>query len=60
MQTDGHTVEILQPANMHSMLELLAVKWRQKHDAKPKQLFYVQDRVSESQFAHVIQYGLRR
>jgi eukaryotic translation initiation factor 2C len=56
VQTNGTAVEILQPANMHSMLGPLAVKWRQKHNVKPKHVFYVRDGVSEGQFAHVMQY----
>ncbi len=56
VQTNGWGVEVLQPANMHSMLGPLAVKWRQSNKATPQHVFYIRDGVSEGQFAHVMEF----
>lgn len=56
VQTNGWGVEILQPANMHSMLGPLAVKWRRIHGRAPTHVFYLRDGVSEGQFAHVMEF----
>jgi eukaryotic translation initiation factor 2C len=56
VQTNGWGVEILQPANMHSMLGPLAVKWRTKNGRAPQHVFYMRDGVSEGQYAHVMEF----
>lgn len=56
VQTNGFGVEILQPANMHSMLAPLAIKWRQKNKVVPQHVFYMRDGVSEGQYAHVMEF----
>jgi eukaryotic translation initiation factor 2C len=56
VQTNGVGVEILQPANMHSMLGPLAVKWRKVNNMAPSHVFYIRDGVSEGQFAHVMEF----
>ena len=56
VQTNGWGVEILQPANMHSMLGPLAVKWRKTNNIAPQHVFYIRDGVSEGQFAHVMEF----
>lgn len=56
VQTNGWGVEILQPANMHSMLGPLAVRWRKKIGKAPQHVFYMRDGVSEGQFAHVMEF----
>ncbi|KAK4150109.1 hypothetical protein C8A00DRAFT_18308 [Chaetomidium leptoderma] len=56
VQTNGWGVEILQPANMHSMLGPLAVKWRKVNNQAPQHVFYVRDGVSEGQFAQVMEW----
>ncbi|KAK4249992.1 Piwi domain-containing protein [Corynascus novoguineensis] len=56
VQTNGWGVEILQPANMHSMLGPLVTKWRNKFNTAPQHVFYLRDGVSEGQFAHVMEF----
>jgi eukaryotic translation initiation factor 2C len=56
VQTNGWGVEILQPANMHSMLGPLAAKWRAKNARAPQHVFYMRDGVSEGQYAHVMEF----
>ncbi|KAH6615648.1 Piwi domain-containing protein [Chaetomium sp. MPI-SDFR-AT-0129] len=56
VQTNGWGVEILQPANMHSMLGPLADKWRKTSNKIPQHVFYLRDGVSEGQYAHVMEF----
>ncbi|KAK4242909.1 hypothetical protein C8A03DRAFT_28908 [Achaetomium macrosporum] len=56
VETNGWGVEIVQPANMHSMLGPIIVRWRHKNKTAPQHVFYIRDGVSEGQFAHVMQF----
>ncbi|KAK4100369.1 Piwi-domain-containing protein [Parathielavia hyrcaniae] len=56
VETNGWGVEILQPANMHSMLGPLAVRWCNNNKTRPQHVFYMRDGVSEGQFAHVMEF----
>jgi eukaryotic translation initiation factor 2C len=56
VQTNGWGVEILQPANMHSMLGPMVLDWRQRSGKIPQHVFYLRDGVSEGQFAHVMEF----
>jgi eukaryotic translation initiation factor 2C len=56
VETNGWGVEIVQPANMHSMLGPIIVRWRNKNRIVPQHVFYIRDGVSEGQFAHVMEF----
>ncbi|KAK4192212.1 hypothetical protein QBC35DRAFT_552676 [Podospora australis] len=58
VQSNGRGVEIVQPANIHSILGPLIQKWKKKNGVPPKHVFYVRDGVSEGQYAHVIEWEL--
>lgn len=55
VETNGHRVEILLPANVNSMITPLITRWCKLHRTTPEHIFYFRDGVSEGMFSHVLE-----
>ncbi|KAL8404858.1 hypothetical protein RB594_009658 [Gaeumannomyces avenae] len=55
VETNGHRVEVLLPANVQSMLRPLITRWCKMHRTTPQDIFYFRDGVSDGMFSQVLE-----